>query len=95
MSDRAPLYPVSRRHLEAISDEIGIIQHALGALPDPTHGYCTDDVARALLVDLLHAAEIGWAEVAPSAWRAIRFLESAFADDSGRVRNFGARPATG
>lgn len=45
-------------------------------------------MARALLVDLLHAAEIGWAEVAPSAWRAIRFLESAFADDSGRVRNF-------
>ena len=88
MSDRAPLYPVSRRHLEAISDEIGIIQHALGALPDLTHGYCTDDVARALLVDLLHAAEIGWAEVALSAWRAIRFLESAFADDSGRVRNF-------
>jgi hypothetical protein len=57
VSDRAPLYPVSRRHLEAISDEIGIIQHALGALPDPTHGYCTDDVARALLVDLLHAAD--------------------------------------
>lgn len=86
MSDRAPLYPVSRRHLQAISDEIGIIQHALGALPDLTHGYCTDDVARALLVDLLQAAEIGWAQVAPSAWRAI--LESAFADDSGRVRNF-------
>ena len=88
MSDRAPLYPVSRRHLDAISDEIGIIQHALGALPDLAHGYCTDDVARALLVDLLHAAEIGWAEVAPSAWRSIRFLESAFADDSERVRNF-------
>jgi hypothetical protein len=88
VSDRAPLYPVSRRHLGAISDEIGIIQHAAGALPDLTQGYRTDDVARALLVDLLHAAEIGWAEVGPSAWRAIRFLESAFADDSGRVRNF-------
>jgi hypothetical protein len=57
--DRAPLYPVSRRHLEAISDEIGIIQHAQGALPDLTHGYCTDDVARALLVDLLHAGQLG------------------------------------
>jgi hypothetical protein len=87
VADRAPIYPVSRRHLETLSDEVGIIQHARGALPDLTHGYCTDDVARALLVDLLHAAELGWAEVAPSAWRALRFLESAFADDSGRVRN--------
>ena len=62
----------------------------MGAVPDLTHGYCTDDVARSLLVDLLHAAEIGWAEVAPSAWRAIRFLEDAFADGSGRVRNLRA-----
>jgi len=91
VSDQAPLYPVSRRHLEAITDEIGIIQHARGPLPDLTHGYCTDDVARALLVDLLHAPELGWAEVAPSAWRAIRFLESAFADDNGRIRNFRGR----
>lgn len=91
MPDQAPLYPVSRRHLDAISDEIGIIQHARGALPDLTHGYCTDDVARALVVDLLHAADLGWAKVAPSAWRAIRFLESAFADDSESVRNFRGR----
>jgi len=88
VSDRAPLYPVSRRHLDAISDEIGIVQHARGAVPDLTHGYCTDDVARALQVDLLHGAELGWPEVAPSAWRAIRFLEDALAKDPKRVRNF-------
>ena len=30
------------------------MQHAIGSRPDPAHGYCTDDVARALQVDLLH-----------------------------------------
>ena len=35
------------------------MQHAIGSRPDPAHGYCTDDVARALQVDLLHAARAG------------------------------------
>ena len=37
------------------------MQHAVGTRPDPAHGYCTDDVARALRVDLLHQRELGWA----------------------------------
>ena len=64
MADPAPLHPVSRAHLEALSDATGIMQHAVGADPDPAHGYCTDDVARALRVDLLHGRELGWAAVA-------------------------------
>lgn len=64
------------------------MQHAIGARPDPGHGYCTDDVARALQVDLLHARELGWEAVAESAWRSFRFLAEAFDAPAGRFRNF-------
>jgi hypothetical protein len=84
----APLYPVSRVHLDVLTDEIGIQQHAVGSVPDPDHGYCVDDVARALQVDLLHGRELGWDAVATSAWRSLRFLEDAFDSPSGRFRNF-------
>jgi len=88
MPEPAPLHPVSRAHLEALSDEVGVMQHAIGSRPDPAHGYCTDDVARALEVDLLHGNELGWDAVADSAWRAMRFLEVAFDETIGRFRNF-------
>ncbi len=33
-----------------MSDAIGVVEHAAGAMPLREHGYCTDDVARALVV---------------------------------------------
>ena len=87
MPDAQP-YPVSRVHLEVLTDAVGVMQHAIGSRPDPDHGYCTDDVARALQVDLLHQRELGWEAVAPSAWRSLRFLEDAFDETAGRFRNF-------
>ncbi len=60
MPDLAPLHPVSRKHLDALTDDVGIMQHAIELLPDPAHGYCTDDVARGLQVDLLHEQALGW-----------------------------------
>lgn len=84
----APLHPISRRHLEAITGELGIFQHAIGSSPDPDHGYCVDDVARALEVDVLHARTLGWEPVAESALRSLRFLEDAFDEASGRFHNF-------
>ena len=90
MADRAPLFAVSREHLKEISDATGILQHATGAVPDPAHGYCTDDVARALRVDLVHARELGWAAVAGSARRHLTFLGEAFMPATGRFRNLRA-----
>lgn len=37
-------------HLLALSDDIGTFEHAELAEPRPEHGYCTDDLARVLLV---------------------------------------------
>jgi hypothetical protein len=84
----APMFPVRRHHLEAMTDDVGIMQHAIGRRPDPAHGYCTDDVARALQVDLLHQRELGWAAVAARAASNVRFLVDAFDPLSGRFRNF-------
>ena len=37
-------------HLKTLTDDTGVLQHATHTIPDRTHGYCTDDNARALLV---------------------------------------------
>ena len=37
-------------HLDALSDERGLFEHALFAAVRPEHGYCLDDAARALVV---------------------------------------------
>ena len=88
MVEPAPLHPISRQHLEAMTGELGIFQHARGSQPDPAHGHCVDDVARALEVDVLHARELGWPAVARSANRNLRFLEEAFDPETARFRNF-------
>ncbi len=83
-----PLHPISRRHLDVMTGELGIFQHAIRSKPDPAHGHCVDDVARALEVDLLHARTLGWGSVAESARRNLQFLEDAFDEPSGRFLNF-------
>jgi hypothetical protein len=42
-------------HVRALSDKHGIFEHALGKVPRVEHGYCTDDVARALTVVIREA----------------------------------------
>jgi hypothetical protein len=37
-------------HLERLSDDTGLFEHARGSTPLRQHGYCVDDVARGLLV---------------------------------------------
>jgi hypothetical protein len=86
-----PLYPVNRLHLDVLGGELGIWQHALGSSPNEAFGYCTDDVSRALTVDLLHARQLGWTAVRTTAWRSLRFLEAAFNPTTGRFRNFRSR----
>jgi hypothetical protein len=37
-------------HLVALTDDVGIFQHARADIPNRNFGYCTDDVSRALIV---------------------------------------------
>jgi glycosyltransferase involved in cell wall biosynthesis len=69
------------RHLLRLTDDIGILQFARGAAPDPTSGYCVDDVARLGIV----AAQLAALNQAPEQadrWLriALRFLAAARRD---------------
>jgi hypothetical protein len=88
MHDRRPLHPVHRGHLGALAGRHGIMQHAIGSIADPAHGSCTDDVARALQLDLLHGRTLGWSAVADGVGRGLRYLEDAFDPGTGTFRDF-------
>lgn len=85
-----PLYPISRVHLLAMSDDIGMWQHASGSEPNTAFGYCTDDVARALVVDVLHRRGGETAELDRSMGRSLQFLRDGFDATSGRFLNMRA-----
>ncbi len=76
-------------HLQHMSDSTGIVQHAIYSIPDHSHGYCTDDNARALILTVL-IEELGKdsPEVHALASRYAAFLNVAFDRESGRFRNF-------
>jgi hypothetical protein len=57
-------------------------------MPDEAHGTCTDDVARALTVDLLHQRSLGWTGLRASARRSFSYLSDAFDPSVGGFRNF-------
>lgn len=48
--DEETLPPLRLDHLLAMTDDVGIVQHGVGAMADRTTGYCVDDVARLLPV---------------------------------------------
>ena len=41
-------------HLRRLTDDTGLLQHARYSVPDRSHGYCTDDNSRALVVAAKH-----------------------------------------
>lgn len=50
---------ISLVHLQRMSDDIGLFEHARHSHPRIEHGYCVDDVARALIVTSREAAQAG------------------------------------
>ena len=72
------------RHVSRLTDDRGIFEHARGVHPRFSHGYCTDDNARLLVVALRHQTID--TEALILARVAARFLLDAQVED-GRVRN--------
>jgi glycosyltransferase involved in cell wall biosynthesis len=81
------LPPLKLNHLQNMTDETGILQHALFTVPNYSHGYTTDDNARALLVSIL-LDELGNIKSSGLASRYLAFLGFAFNDQTKRFRNF-------
>ena len=80
--------PLRLEHLLSLCDETGLLQHALHAVPDRSHGYCTDDNARALLLGcvLAKAGEPPLPEALMNRFAA--FLQHAWNPRTRRFRNF-------
>jgi len=77
-------------HLHRLTDDVGIMQHAVFTVPNYDEGYTTDDNARALIaaVLLVEAGDAAVDEAHDLASRYLAFLWHAFDGPSGRFRNF-------
>jgi hypothetical protein len=74
-------------HLLTLVDDVGIVQHADGVIPNRESGYCVDDVAR-LAVVALELARRGDEQVWTSiVYRSLAFLQDATDPEAG-MRNF-------
>ena len=70
-----------------MTDETGILQHAIFTVPNYREGYTTDDNARALMVSTL-LEELGSGKAFDLTSRYLAFVWYAFSAETGRVRNF-------
>jgi glycosyltransferase involved in cell wall biosynthesis len=86
-----PLPALNPGHLLTLTDDTGILQHAIFSVPNTREGYTTDDNARALIVSILldeNQAYTGKREYLNLSHRYLSFLWLAFHADTGRFRNF-------
>ncbi|MFH0736254.1 MAG: glycosyltransferase family 4 protein [bacterium] len=81
------LPPIKLTHLNNMTDCTGMFQHSLFSVPNYSHGYTTDDNARALLVSAL-LDELGNKEGAKLSLRYLAFIGYAINADTGQFRNF-------
>src|SRR5512147_46905 len=81
------LPPLKLDHLRHMTDETGMLQHAIFTVPNYREGYTTDDNARALMVSTL-LEELGNTEATDLATRYLAFIWYAFNTETGRFRNF-------
>ncbi len=77
-------------HIIDLTDDTGILQHAVYTVPDRRHGYCTDDNARALMVAALSRSYLLNEEkpLLNLCARYLSFLDYAFNEQTNRFRNF-------
>ena len=78
------------KHVRAMTDDTGMLQHAIFSIPRYDDGYCLDDNARALLLMSLleEAGSDDPAIVRALGTRYLAFVNHAFDRATGRFRNF-------
>lgn len=81
------LPPLKLNHLLRMTDDTGMLQHAIFTVPNYIEGYTTDDNARALIVSiLLESIMNGESTILTS--RYLAFILFSFNPDNGHFRNF-------
>ena len=86
----AGLPDTTLKHVRAMTDDTGMLQHAIFSIPRYDDGYCLDDNARALLLMSLleEAGSDDPAVVLALGSRYLAFVSHAFDRATGRFRNF-------
>jgi len=79
---------VDLRHLRTMTDDTGMFQHAVFATPERSHGYCSDDNARALIAVTLYYKLFQDESVLPLAHTYLAFLSDAYNPEEKRFKNF-------
>lgn len=87
-SEVGTLPEVNLAHLRHLTDDTGILQHAVYAIPDRHHGYCSDDNSRAIQAVLMHYDLYNDDTVLPLLSTYFSFLYHAFDFQTKRFRNF-------
>jgi glycosyltransferase involved in cell wall biosynthesis len=92
LDKRPPDLPtLNLSHLWRMTDDTGLVQHAVFTVPNYREGYATDDNARGLMAAIC-LEELGEEEEAEEAYslasRYLAFLWNAFNPQTGRFRNF-------
>lgn len=81
------LPPLKLDHLNTMTDDTGMLQHAIFSVPNYNEGYCIDDNARALMVSAL-LEDLGSERAMALGSRYLAFIWYAFNTETGRFRNF-------
>ena len=84
------LPPFNLSHLHHLTDDVGILQHAIGTVPNYREGYTTDNNARGLILAVLleELGKEGWRQIDGLASRCLAFLWHAYNDENSHFRNF-------
>jgi glycosyltransferase involved in cell wall biosynthesis len=88
-SQAMDLPEININHLQLLTDDTGILQHARFMIPSRVHGYTADDNARALIVTMLAQDYIPDSNVLDQmSCCYLSFLDHAYDPDTGRFRNY-------
>ncbi len=79
---------IDLRHLRTLTDDTGILQHAIYSTPNRNHGYCTDDNARALIVSAMYWDQTHDDSILKPMQTYLSFLAHALDEKTRRFRNF-------
>jgi len=88
VAEQDELPEVDLRHLNVMTDDTGILQHSLYSTPDRSHGYCTDDNARALMAATMYWDQTHDEGIIKYIHTYLSFLSHAMNPKKGRFRNF-------
>ena len=88
-SQTMDLPEIKINHLQLLTDDTGILQHARFMIPSRVHGYTADDNARALIVTMLAQDFIADSNILDQmSCCYLSFLDHAYDPDTGRFRNY-------